>query len=67
MRAQPEKGDLRCGPNSKKGVSGTGQVKKRSLPRHIYILDIYVSATPGKEYYNLKCDKHYLEVITWHQ
>ena len=56
------------GPNSKKGVSGAGHVKKSgSLPRHIHILDIYVSATPGNEYYNLKCDKHYLEVITLHQ
>ena len=64
----PKKGGLRYGPNSKKGVSGAGHVKKSgSLPRHIHILDIYVSATPGNEYYNLKCDKHYLEVITLHQ
>ena len=64
----PKKGGLRYGPNSKKGVSGAGHVKKSwSLPRHIHIMDIYVSATPGNEYYNLKCDKHYLEVITLHQ
>ena len=64
----PKKGGLRYGPNSKKGVSGAGHVNKSgSLSRHIHILDIYVSATPGNEYYNLKCDKHYLEVITLHQ
>ena len=29
MRVQPEKGVLMCGPNSKKGVLGAGQVKKK--------------------------------------
>ena len=29
MRVQPEKGVLLCGPNSKKGVLGAGQVKKK--------------------------------------
>ena len=37
---------LRHGSCSKKGVLGRGQVKKRSLPRHIPVLDIYVSAPP---------------------
>ena len=56
---------LGTGPTRKRGA---GHVKKCGLlPRHIHILDIYVSATPGNEYYNLKCDKHYLEVITLHQ
>ena len=46
MRAQLEKGGLRCGSQLKKwGVLGVGQVKKwGSLPLHIHILNIYVSA-----------------------
>ena len=49
MRAQPENGGIRCGPNSKKmRYLGAGQAKNGgSLPRHIPILDIYVSPPPG--------------------
>ena len=47
-RHSSKKGGLRCGSNSKKGgVLGAGQVKKGgSLPRHIPILNIYVSNPP---------------------
>ena len=68
MWAQPEKGRSYVRAQLEKGVSGAGHVKKSgSLPQHIHVLDIYVSATHGNEYYNLKCDKHYLEIITLHQ
>ena len=41
------KGGLRCGSNSKKGGLRCGSVKKGgSLPRHIPILNIYVSTPP---------------------
>ena len=38
MRAQLEKGGLRCGSTRKKGVLGAGQVKKGGLYRgtHLY-------------------------------
>ena len=42
-----KRGVLGEGPNRKKGVLGAGQVKKGgSLPRHIHILNIYVSTPP---------------------
>ena len=42
----------------KRGVLGAGQVKKGgSLPRHIPILNIYVSTPPGHEVHH--------EVINW--
>ena len=43
---QAEKGGPMCGSNSKKGGLRYGSGKKRYLPRHIPILNIYVSA-PG--------------------
>ena len=43
-----KRGVLGAGPTRKKGVLGAGQVKKGgSLPRHIPILNIYVSTPPG--------------------
>ena len=52
MWAQPKNGVFGAGQTRKKnGVLGAGQVEKLgSLPRHIPILDIYVSAPGG--YYN---------------
>ena len=47
VRAQSKKGDLRCGSNSKNGGPRCGSGKKGgSLPRHMPILNIHVSAPP---------------------
>ena len=47
------KGGLRCGSNSKKGGIRCGQVEKEgSLPRHIPMLNIYVSTPPPRVWLN---------------
>ena len=47
-----KRGVLGAGPTRKRGVLGAGQVKKGgSLPRHIPILNIYVSTPPGGHRY----------------
>ena len=47
MGMRSGKGGLRCGPTRKKWGLRCGSGKKRgSFPRHIPILDIYVSAPP---------------------
>ena len=46
VRAQLQGGGvLGAGPTRKRGILCAGQVKKGSLPRHIPILNIYVSTT----------------------
>ena len=47
MGTARKKGVLGAGQTRKNGVLGAGQVEKGgSLPRHIHILNIYVSTPP---------------------